>query len=123
MIETTGLVFTSIGVFFLLVGSLGVLRFEDVYLRLQASSKSLTFGFGFLMLGVGILSRDWEVFGKAILAVLFQVLTAPIAAQMIARAGMRRGLVPKKLASVLRRRDSGEDSGRDQAPRLDGEKD
>ncbi|MCA9414308.1 MAG: monovalent cation/H(+) antiporter subunit G, partial [Candidatus Omnitrophica bacterium] len=36
MIETFGTLFLCIGLFFVFSGSLGVTRFEDVYLRLQA---------------------------------------------------------------------------------------
>lgn len=101
MIEILGVLFLSVGVFFVLIGSLGVLRFEDVYLRLQASSKSITFGFGFVMLGAGLLSGSGLILAKAVLATLFQFLTAPVAAQTIARAAVMRGQKPLKLVHDL----------------------
>lgn len=98
MWETVQLVISIVllllGTFFVVLGSFGIFWFRDVYLRLQASSKSLTFGFGFFILGAGVLSGDLVMFSKAVLAVTFQFLTAPIAAQVIARAAMRNGIEP-----------------------------
>jgi monovalent cation/proton antiporter MnhG/PhaG subunit len=84
-----------IGVFFTVVGALGVFRFGDVYLRIQASSKALTFGFGFIMLGVGLAGDDWRQLGKSLLAVLFMYLTSPLAAQLIAHAALYHMVVTK----------------------------
>ena len=39
------------GVFFMLVGTLGVLRMPDVYTRLHAAGMTDTMGAGFLILG------------------------------------------------------------------------
>jgi multicomponent Na+:H+ antiporter subunit G len=100
-----------LGLFFTFVGSLGVLRFEDVYLRLQASSKTLTFGFGFIVMGAGIAAGDIDSLVKAVIAVAFQVVTAPLAAQVIARAALSRGIKPQKMHRIERL--GGADAGRD----------
>lgn len=97
MIELAAEGMIGIGLFFLLVGSLGILRFEDVYLRLQASSKSITFGMGFLLLGTGALTGEPLLLAKAAVAVAFLFLTSPIAAHMIARSALRSGHEPVKL--------------------------
>ena len=73
-----------------------------MYLRLQASSKSLTFGLGFFLLGTGILSGDAMALAKCTLAVVFLFLTAPIAAHMIARSAMRCGIDPTKVEHIHR---------------------
>ena len=92
-----------LGIFFVFVGSLGVLRFNDVYLRLQASSKALTFGFVFVVMGTAMLAGDPLTIGKAVIAVIFQILTAPVAAQVIARAALRRGIDPLEQSAETRR--------------------
>jgi multicomponent Na+:H+ antiporter subunit G len=82
------------GLFFMTVGTVGVFRFADVFMRLQAATKCLTFGFVFVILGTVILvgePRDWT---KVIMAIIFQFLTAPIAAQVVARAALLRGVHP-----------------------------
>lgn len=94
MIDSIAFVMMLFGAAFLLIGTIGILRFRDVFLRLHAASKSLTFGFGFFILGASLLSHDVIVILEAGLAVLFQFITAPISAQMIARAALRRGIRP-----------------------------
>lgn len=88
--------FLIAGLFFLFVGSLGVLRLEDVFLRLQASSKSVTFGVSFFLAGAALLSDDWGVLAKAVVAIGFLFLTSPIAAQLIGLAAIQRGVAPAK---------------------------
>ncbi len=97
MVDLVGVICLCLGAFFVFTGSLGVARFQDVYLRLQASSKSITFGFGFLMFGVAILVGDGEVTAKAVLAILFQFLTAPVAAQTLAKVALIQGQRPVKM--------------------------
>lgn len=94
MIDSIAFVMMLFGAAFLLIGTIGILRFRDVFLRLHAASKSLTFGFGFFILGASLVSHDVIVILEAGLAVLFQFITAPISAQMIARAALRRGIRP-----------------------------
>jgi len=97
--EVVPVLLMMLGLFFLFVGSLGVLRLQDVYLRLQAASKSVTFGVGFFLTGAALLTHDPVVLAKALLAVAFLFLTSPIAAQLIARAAIQRGVVPAKAES------------------------
>jgi multicomponent Na+:H+ antiporter subunit G len=101
MIEWAGWICAGLGLFFLFVGTLGVLRFEDVYLRIQAASKNLTFGLGFLLPGVALLAGDGGALAKAFVIVAFQFLTAPIAAHMMARSALRRGIQPRKVKGVV----------------------
>lgn len=98
MIDWIALGFLYIGLFFLFVGTLGIYRFKDVYLRLHASSKSLTFGFSFIIFGVGLMVGTPDAIAKSLIAVVFQFVTAPLAAQMIARSALLRGLKPLKMS-------------------------
>lgn len=83
----------AIGTFFLLLGSVGLLRLPDVLCRMHATTKSTTFGACGLLLAV-LFSTGWSAAAfKAVLAIGFLLLTAPIGAHMIARAAYR-GRVP-----------------------------
>ena len=88
----SGLLLT--GLFFLLTGTIGLLRLKDVYSRMHATSKSTTFGMVGVLLAallyfrfLGLSSGLKEIL---ILGVLF--LTAPVGAHMIARAAYRAGV-------------------------------
>lgn len=82
------------GLFFMTVGTIGIFRFADVFMRLQAASKCLTFGFVFIILGCVMLVGEPREWTKALLAIGFQFLTAPVAAQVVARAALLRGIRP-----------------------------
>jgi multicomponent Na+:H+ antiporter subunit G len=80
-----------VGAAFALVGALGVIRFPDVYTRMHAASKAGTLGSGFCLIAVALAGNSVDVTTRAIAAVLFFVLTAPISAHLLARAGLIAG--------------------------------
>ena len=82
-----GAIVTGIGTIFLLLGSLGVLRFPDVYNRLQAGTKCTTLGAFLTIIGVGIMQPDW--LPKALLIALFILLTNPISSHALGREGRK----------------------------------
>jgi multicomponent Na+:H+ antiporter subunit G len=87
--HTIGMVFIGLGIAFDFLGVLGLIRLPDVYNRLQAATKCVTFGSAGLLFGVFIL-KGFTSFGfKVLLAVAFIFLTSPIAAHAIARAAHR----------------------------------
>jgi len=82
------------GLFFVLTGTIGVLKFKDLYTRMHAISKGTTFGFMFVLIGcAGLMGTPMDM-GKALLAILFQFLTAPIASHMVGRVAMKKGIRP-----------------------------
>ena len=81
-----------LGGFFCFVAGLGVLRLPDVLIRMHASTKAGTLGAG-LVLGAGaIYFGDIGTATRAIAALLFILITAPVAAHMIGRAAFRSGV-------------------------------
>lgn len=54
MIEGLSMAFLSVGAFFFLAGTLGLLRFPDVYCRLHALAKADNLGLGCILLGLAI---------------------------------------------------------------------
>lgn len=83
-----------VGLFFILTAAIGVLKFRDLYTRMHAISKGTTFGFAFVVLGCAGLTGTPLELGKALLAILFQFLTAPIASHMVGRVAIKRGIRP-----------------------------
>ncbi len=82
------------GTFFLISGSIGILRFPDVYTRLHAATKSSTLGVAGIMIGAFLflyVEHD-IVSGKLLLGILFVLLTAPVSGHMISRAAYRSGV-------------------------------
>lgn len=91
------------GLFFMLVGTFGILRLPDVYTRLHAAGMTDTMGAGFLLLGmalqtiVGIMHGEasyWFVLVRLFLVYSFLLFTSPIATHALARAGIAGGVEP-----------------------------
>lgn len=87
--ETIGLILICIGIAFDFFGVIGLVRLPDVYNRLQAATKCVTFGSAGILLGVFIM-QGFTAFGfKALLGIIFIFLAAPVAAHAISRASHR----------------------------------
>lgn len=92
ILNTAGMVFIGIGITFDFLGVLGLVRLPDVYNRLQAATKCVTFGTAGILLGV-FLMEGLSAFGfKALLGIVFVFLTSPVAAHAISRASHRAGI-------------------------------
>jgi multicomponent Na+:H+ antiporter subunit G len=83
--EMTGLVIIGIGVAFDFLGCLGLVRFPDVYNRLQAGTKCVTFGTCGILFGVFMMQGGSSLGMKALLAIPFVLLTSPVGAHALAR--------------------------------------
>lgn len=75
-----------VGALFALVGAIGILRFPDALSRMHAASKAGTLGSGFCLLSVAVHETTFDVTTRAVAAVLFFFLTAPVSAHLIGRA-------------------------------------
>lgn len=80
-----------VGAFFALVASIGLLRLQDVYSRMHAASKAGTVGSGLMMIALAVISADMGTAIRALAGVVFFILTAPIAAHLLARAAYKVG--------------------------------
>lgn len=98
--QVAGTVFVFIGIAFDFLGVLGLIRLPDVYNRLQAATKCVTFGTAGLLLGVFILEGFTSFGFKALLGIAFVFLSSPVAAHAISRAAHRSG-VPLAAESVV----------------------
>ena len=83
------------GLFFMIVGTIGVLRMPDVYTRLHAAGMTDTMGAGLLILGMCFVAGlDLAVTGRLIFVYAFLLFTSPIATHALARAALSSGLKP-----------------------------
>jgi multicomponent Na+:H+ antiporter subunit G len=81
-----------LGGFFCFIAGLGVLRLQDVLMRMHASTKAGTLGSGLILVAVAIYFGDLATITRAVAAILFLLITAPVAAHMIGRAAFRVGV-------------------------------
>lgn len=92
MIQTLGYIFIVVGLIFDFLGCIGLIRLPDVYSRLQATTKCVTLGTCSILLGVVILKGFCTTSIKALLAIVFLLLTSPVAAHALARGAYKSGV-------------------------------
>jgi multicomponent Na+:H+ antiporter subunit G len=81
-----------VGNFFLLVGTVGLLRFPDVYNRMHASSKAATLGASSMLLAVFVYYGPQGAGLTSLVGIVFLFITAPTGAHMISRSAQKMGV-------------------------------
>ena len=92
MIDVLGWASLCIGVGFTLLGCLGLVRFPDLYNRMQAATKCVTLGTCGIMLGIFLKTGFCALGVKALLCALFVLFTVPVAAHALARGSLIFGV-------------------------------
>lgn len=87
------------GGFFVVVGSVGLLRFPDFFTRIHAASIVDTLGAGLILLGLLVQSPGWVGAAKLVLILLFLELTGPTATHALAKAALHGGLKARGVPS------------------------
>jgi len=88
-----------IGAAFTLIAAIGVLRLNDLYMRMHAASKAGTLGSCVILIAIAIFAGESEVVLRAVAGVMFFLLTAPISAHLLARAAYTVGYQPCDLTT------------------------
>jgi multicomponent Na+:H+ antiporter subunit G len=92
MNEIIGYILVTVGILFNIFGCIGLVRFPDVYNRLQAATKCVTLGTFLLLVGVAIASGSGAIAAKAIVCAIFILITSPTAAHAIAKGSHAAGV-------------------------------
>ncbi|HEX6198223.1 MAG TPA: monovalent cation/H(+) antiporter subunit G [Jiangellaceae bacterium] len=79
------------GAFFSLAAAVGAVRLSGLFNRMHAVTKPQVLGLILLVTGLAFELREPSVLGMLLLIVVFQLLTAPVAAHMVARTAFRLG--------------------------------
>ena len=80
------------GSLFIFIAALGVLRMPELFLRMHSSTKAGTLGLGLVLFALALHFRQFSITIRSIATIVFIVLTAPVAAHVIARAAYRTGV-------------------------------
>lgn len=75
-----------------LVAAIGLVRFPDVLTRMHAATKPQTLGLLLVLAGLALRVREPGALTIIALVAVFQLLTAPVSAHMVARAAFRTGI-------------------------------
>ena len=86
MTEAIGISIMAVGILFDLFGCIGLVRFPDVYNRLQAGTKCVTLGVCLILMGSLIMTDAMPMRLKAGVCIVFILITSPTGAHALARA-------------------------------------
>jgi len=84
------------GAVFFFAGTVGLLRFPDVYTRLHALTKADNVGLGLVVIGLALQAESWALAGKLLLIWLLVLLAGASVAHLVAGAARQRGIKPWK---------------------------
>ena len=123
VIDTVSAVFLVVGALMSLAAAVGLLRFPDLLSRMHAATKPQVLGLFLLLAAIGLQLRTWWVWPVLLVAWIFQLLTVPVSAHMVGRAGYRTKHLHRELLSsdeleaVVQKaaQSAGDESSRDEA--------
>lgn len=110
--EIVSTIFIIAGAIFIMIASLGILRLPDFYIRMSAITKAGTMGVGLIAVGIAVYFNNFDISTKAFVIISFMLLTAPVAAHIIARAAYKQGIpfwgqnLVDELDEIVKKRDS-----------------
>lgn len=87
MIEWAVSAFLLAGAIFMVLAAIGLIRLPDLPTRMHASTKSGVLGSSLIMVGVMLSFHDTVVTSRALAIIIFLMITTPVAAHVIGRAG------------------------------------
>jgi multicomponent Na+:H+ antiporter subunit G len=91
LIEYASSLLLVLGAFFFLAGTLGLLRFPDVYTRLHALTKADNVGLGLIVLGLSLQADSLIEVAKLLLIWLLVLISGSSVAHLIAKSALQKG--------------------------------
>lgn len=104
LIDWVSVALFVVGGFFFLAGTVGMLRFPDVYTRLHALTKVDNLGLGFVVLGLTLQAPSWTVILKLLLVWMLALAASATICYLIAQAALRAGVPVWQAPSGKKRR-------------------
>jgi multicomponent Na+:H+ antiporter subunit G len=100
VIDAVSAVFMVVGALMSLAAAIGLLRFPDLMSRMHAATKPQVLGLFLLLAAIGLQMRTWWVWPVLVVAWIFQLLTVPVSAHMVGRAGYRTKHLHRELLAA-----------------------
>ena len=80
------------GAVFFLAGTIGLLRFPDIYTRLHALTKVDNVGLGLIVAGLAVQAESWAAVGKLLLIWWLVLIASASVAHLVARRALQKGI-------------------------------
>lgn len=96
MIDVLSGILLISGASFALIAAIGIVRFPELLARMHAATKPQTMGLLLILSGLALRADTLSDITVIVVVALFQMLTAPVSAHMVGRAGFRTGFVDRR---------------------------
>lgn len=94
LLDVLTLLLLAVGTVFFAAGSIGVLRFPDVYTRLHALTKADNLGLGFVVVALALRSESAIQAAKLILTWVLVLVAGATASHLVSQAARTSGVKP-----------------------------
>ena len=92
MSDAIGMTILLVGVVFNVCGCVGLVRFPDIYNRLQAGTKCVTLGTCLVLVGTMVMAGSAPIIVKCLLCMVLVLITSPTAAHALALGAHTSGV-------------------------------
>ena len=93
ILDVIGAILLIIGCTLTLVAAIGIARYRDLITKQHVATKPQVVALIFNLAGTALLVREATMTWTMLLVIAFMLITAPISAHMLSRAGYRTGSV------------------------------
>jgi len=90
----SGTLLIIIGLVFFLSGTVGLIRFPDIYTRLHALTKADNVGLGCIISGLALQSGSWALTVKLLLIWLLVLIASSASCHLIASSARQKKIKP-----------------------------
>ncbi len=94
LIDGLSIILLGAGAIFFTVGTVGLIRFPDLYTRLHALTKADNLGFGLIVCGLMLRAETPAAAVKLLLIWIFLLIGSSACGYLIAQAAHRNGIKP-----------------------------
>ena len=94
ILDKAGLFFLIIGMPFFLSGTIGLLRFPDIYTRLHALTKADNVGLGLIIVGLALQADSWLTVIRLMLIWLLVLIASSASCHLVAQRAMQKNIQP-----------------------------
>ncbi|MDP9800726.1 multicomponent Na+:H+ antiporter subunit G [Arcanobacterium wilhelmae] len=100
VMDVVGVGAITLGAVLTLIAALGMWRYGDLLARQHVATKPQVLSLLLYFVGIALVVRSPQITWTMLLVIVFQLVTAPISAHLLARAAYRTGRVDREAYAI-----------------------
>ncbi len=90
--DAVGIIIIFMGVPFFWAGTIGLLRFPDVFTRMHALTKADNLGLGLIIIGLLVQAENWTLAFKLFLTWILILISSAGVSHLVAHTAVKKGI-------------------------------